>query len=65
MRVRYIGCSDAQAKWGGCDDPREQLVAGEVYLVEDKEVHRWHTRYIIDGQGYNSVCFEEIPEVMP
>lgn len=62
IKVRYIGASDAQVLWGNCDDPRDVLVEGEVYEVEDREAHTWHTKLSlvgVEGQ-FNSVCFEEV-----
>jgi len=49
MLVRYIGCSDAQARWGGCNDPREQFVVGNVIELDREEVHKWHTKYVFKG----------------
>ena len=62
MKVRYIGASDAQAQWGGCDDPRDVLVEGEVYEVDKKEIYAWNTKILLVGvEGrFNSVCFERL-----
>ena len=62
--VRYVGASDAQVNWGGCDDPREILVEGDLFLLEDVEVHSWHTKVKLKGiEGrFNSVCFEHVPD---
>ena len=62
MKVKYIGADDAQAKFGGSNDPRNILRIGDTYNVVEQELHKWHTLYILKGYpGYkfNSVCFEE------
>jgi len=51
--------SDEQMRFGGCDDTREYLLEGNVY-VGTKEVHSWHTHIIINKRKFNSVCFEEL-----
>lgn len=51
--------SDAQMNWGGNDDTRKHLVVGEVYGVVVEE-HKWHTKLIINGKKFNSVCFEKV-----
>lgn len=61
MRVRYIGATDDQVRWGSCADPRGVLTLGEIYEVDRQEVHSWHTKFWINGHGYNSVCFEAAP----
>jgi len=61
MKVKYIGCTDGQVNWGGNDDPRGLLVEGQVYELERKEVHTWHTKYYLKefpGKKFNSVSFE-------
>lgn len=62
-KVKFTGCSDEQARWGGCNDPRMYLDVGEILEVTDTEVHSWHTKIILKGQEglkFNSVCFEEV-----
>ena len=61
-KVRYIGCDDDQIKWGNNSDPRGILVLGNIYEVEKKEVHSWHTKIFLSGiKGkFNSVCFEPV-----
>lgn len=60
-KVRYMGCSDGQVKWGGHNDPRNILEEGKIYELEYKDIHTWHTRIKLIGiEGeFNSVCFEE------
>jgi hypothetical protein len=48
-----------QQNWASHDDTREYLTVGKVYEGE-KEVHSWHTKILINGHNFNSVCFEEI-----
>lgn len=50
-----------QRRFGGCDDTVNNLVEGCVYEAEVEE-HTWHTKLIIDGKKYNSVCFEEVTD---
>lgn len=63
--VKYLGCSDAQVRWGSNDDPREcGLVIGKSYELERKEEHSWHTKYYLvefPGKKFNSVCFDVLP----
>lgn len=62
-KVKFTGCSDEQARWGGCNDPRMYLDVGEILEVVDTEVHSWHTKIMLKGQEglkFNSVCFEEV-----
>ena len=64
MKVKYIGSSDAQVNLGNCDDPRNVLIEGEVYEVEEEDVHTWHTKLSligIDGK-FNSTCFDRLEE---
>lgn len=59
--VKFLGATDAQVKWAGGADPREYLEIGQLYKLERKEEHSWHTRYILFGFPdcwFNSVCFE-------
>jgi hypothetical protein len=49
--------SDAQMNWGGNDDTRKYLRVGETYDFV-REIHSWHTKIIIDGNKFNSVCFK-------
>ena len=60
--VKYIGCSQLQSSWGGCDDPRKLLKIGRIYEVEKTEVHSWHTKLSLVGiEGkFNSACFETV-----
>lgn len=59
-KVTFVGCTDTQARWGNCDDPRGILTLGSVYTVSGVEVRSWHTKISledIDGK-FPSVCFE-------
>jgi len=51
--------SKCQRKWGGNDDTRKHLKIGEIYEGA-VEIHSWHTKIIIDGKKFNSVCFEPL-----
>ena len=60
--VVYTGASDEQVSWGNCDDPRGVLTEGNKYIVEEVEIHSWHTKVRLAGYPgqYNSVCFERL-----
>lgn len=60
-RLKYIGATDEQVKWGNNDDPRGRLIEGEFYEVADKEVRSFHTKISLVGHEgkFNSVCFED------
>ena len=59
MKVKFVECSDDQARFGQSQDPRGKLTLGKVYDVDKVETHPWHTLYHIEGGKYNSVCFQE------
>ena len=48
--------SKEQIKWGANDDTREFLEVGKTYEGYTEE-HSWHTKIIINGKKFNSVCF--------
>lgn len=66
MRVKYVGdenVSDAQVSWGNNDDPRGVLNTEQEYKVVVKDVHSWHTKYVLEGVEhlkFNSVPFESV-----
>lgn len=62
MRVKFIGCSDAQANFGRGADPRKYLKVGKIYNRVKKEIHSWHTLYYLESfdAPFNSVCFKEV-----
>ena len=61
-KVRFTGCSNSQAQFGNCDDPRDALVFDAEYVVSSVEVHNWHTKIRLAGKEgrFNSVCFEVV-----
>jgi hypothetical protein len=60
--VKFLGCSQEQINWGGCDDPNPHLFVGDKYHVERVDIHSQHTKIELRGvKGkFNSVCFEVI-----
>lgn len=62
--VRFVGASDTQVNWGGCDDPRPLMEEGDEFILEDVEVHSWHTKVRLKGVegSFNSVCFEYVSD---
>jgi hypothetical protein len=60
-KVRYMGSSVEQVRWGGNDDPSEVLKEGEIYEVDHTEVHSYHTKVFLVGvEGrFNSASFED------
>ena len=68
--VRYIGCDDWQAAFGGWDDPRQLLTEGAVYMVRAINVHSFWTDvtlYDVQGKRFNSVAFGMVadPDATP
>lgn len=62
IKVRLVKhSSQGQKNWGFNDDTRKYLEIGQVYNAEVK-THNWHTKYIINGKKFNSVCFEELKD---
>lgn len=51
--------TSGQENWGACDDTTPFLEEGEIYEAV-VEVHSWHTKLIINGKKFNSVCFERM-----
>lgn len=62
-RVRYIGATDEQVRWGSNADPRGILTEGQTYDVEAERVHSWHTKIKLAGIDgwFNAVSFEVQP----
>jgi len=63
MKVKYIGSTIEQVRWGSYDNPEGLLEIGKVYQVLHKEVHAWHTKLTLKEfpkLKFNSVSFEEI-----
>lgn len=60
--IRFAGASDAQVKWGSGSDPRPHMKEGDEFVIEDVEVHSWHTTVSLVGVPgrFNSVCFEYV-----
>lgn len=61
-KVLYVGATDSQVSWGGCDDPRGVLEEGKEYTILNRDVHSWHTKIELEefpGLFFNSVCFNE------
>jgi len=59
FKLREHNC-DAQMNWGANDDTRLHLTEGVTYDVTEVEVHSMHTKLHINGNRFNSVCFEEV-----
>lgn len=59
-RVKFIGCSLEQQRWGSNTPVKGKLVNGRKYIISDIEKHTWHTKVSLDGIDgkFNSVCFE-------
>ncbi len=60
--VIYDGCSQEQIDWGSNDDPRNILVEGNVYEIENVDIHSQHTKLTLKGISgrFNSVCFKKL-----
>ena len=61
-QVRFLGCSEYQARWGKKYGDHSKLEIGHIYTVIKKEIHSIHTKlYLAEtGECYNSVCFERV-----
>jgi len=57
--VTFLSCSTSQIQWGNNDDPYPVLDEGEIYTIEEVDIHRMHTKIKLVGYDgwYNSVCF--------
>jgi len=63
MKVEYLGTNTGQIRWGGNDDPRGCLTIGEIYEVESRKVHSWHTKIVLvgyPGKKFNDASFKYI-----
>jgi hypothetical protein len=63
MKVKYIGATDDQVRWGSNEDPRPLLKQGEIYTLFREEVHTQHTKYYLlehPTLPFNSVSFERV-----
>lgn len=64
--VVYLGADRAQVDWSkqqmSCNDPREILVKGARYEIENVEVDSWCTALtLINVRGrFTDVCFEVV-----
>ena len=61
MRVKYLGASTEQVRWGGNDDPRPLLTVGALYDLRYRELHTWHTKIQLEGYPdlwFNDASFE-------
>lgn len=61
-QVIFVSSSNSQVKWGSNTDPQSILTEGSTYIVEDVEVHSWHTKLTLLGISgkFNSVSFEKL-----
>lgn len=58
-KVKYMGSTKEQSRWGGCSDP-SNLKEGKTYTIINVSFHSWHTKIELEGREgkFNSVCFE-------
>jgi hypothetical protein len=61
-KIRFVGCSEDQVKWGNHSGNPKSLTIGAVYTIKSIEEHTWHTKiFLIEKNGsFNTVCFEEV-----
>jgi hypothetical protein len=63
QKVRFIGveCKE-QIQWGGNTNPEGLLKTSDIYIVENYEIHSWHTKlFLKDIKGqFNPLWFEEV-----
>lgn len=63
MKVKFLGATEEQIRWGRNDDPNKVLIVGKTYEVIDKEVHSWHTKIRVSDYPdlqFNDASFEYI-----
>jgi hypothetical protein len=61
MKVKFIGSTIEQVRWGSNDDPDYILTVGDEYELDREEVHSMHTKYHLKqfpGKRFNSCSFE-------
>ena len=58
-KVKFVGCTKEQIDWGNNDDPKNLLHEKEIYIIDDIDVHKSHTKLTLQGikGSFNSVCF--------
>ena len=62
-KVKYIGVSDEQVRYGGHDDPRGILKEGMSYTVATVRIRSWNSDVVLQefpDNGFNTVCFENV-----
>lgn len=60
---KVICMDDGENNWGNCDQVKGNLIVGEIYTIEDIEIHSWHTKIRfkeVPGKVFNSIHFEDI-----
>jgi hypothetical protein len=64
-RVRFMGATKEQTRWGGCSDA-SKLKVGKEYVIVEATFHSWHTKLTLEGREgkFNSVCFELVEELL-
>ena len=63
-KVKYIGCTEPQKKWGNHTGDFNKLVKYNIYTIIKTEIHSWHTTvFLLEAKGsFNSVCFYEVKD---
>lgn len=61
-KVKYLGATQEQIKWGNNDDPRPLLDVGSVYEIEKVKVDPYHTKIQLTNYHlwFNAVSFKEV-----
>jgi len=61
-KVKFIGCSKEQIKWGNNEDPNSILKLNEIYEIQNVDTRSQHTKLTLVGITgiFNSVCFERV-----
>lgn len=63
LKVKCI--SDYENHWGSCDQIKGNLTVGNIYTIENIEIHPWHTKIWlkeVPGKSFNSVYFEAVED---
>ena len=61
MKIQYTGATKEQVQWGNNTDPRNILIEGCMYELDNVEVHSYHTKIALKGvKGwFNSASFTD------
>ena len=65
MKLKCTNISESVSNWGRGESAKEFLKVGNIYTLNDEEVHSWHTIVELKelpGHWFNDAHFEYIGE---